>query len=119
MAPERPPVEGYRHVFESVAGGRWPVLLAVAVPLLAYAVVTGRGALALTLGASMLAAGHAFVVGIALGRGDTDVALAIGSVALVVVGASAVALASFGTLVLGSAVCLPAAALGYAAWERA
>ena len=119
MPQETTPSSGYGKVLRWVVDGYWPVgLVALALPVSLVAV--GEGTLALATGATLLAAGHAFVVGIALGRGDSDVALALGSVTAVVVGVSAVTLTPLGALVfvVGSVFCLPAAALGYAAWKR-
>jgi hypothetical protein len=112
---------GYRDVVAGVTEAHWPVALVSLVPLLAYFTLTGQMMLALAMAATGLAAAHAFVVGIALGRGDANVALGVGSLTAVVVAVSAVALVELAAVVFlfGSLVCLPAAALGHAAWQRA
>ncbi|WP_440990341.1 hypothetical protein [Haloarchaeobius baliensis] len=112
---------GYRDVLAGVTEAHWPVALVVLVPFVGYFAVTGQPTLALAVAATTLAAAHAFVVGIALGRGDVNVALGVGSLTAVVVAVSAVALVELAAVVFlfGSLVCLPAAALGHAAWQRA
>lgn len=112
---------GYRDVVGSVTEAHWPVAMVALVPVVGYFAVTDRLTLALAVAATALAAAHAFVVGIALGRGDAGVALVGGAMAAVVVGVSAVALVELGPVVFlfGSLVCLPAGALGHAAWQRA
>ncbi|MFC4405068.1 hypothetical protein [Haloarchaeobius iranensis] len=112
---------GYRDVVGEVTAAHWPVALVSLVPFLAYFTLTGQLTLALAMAATGLAAAHAFVVGIALGRGDRNVALGVGSMTAVVVAVSAVALVDLAAVVFlfGTMVCLPAAALGHAAWQRA
>ncbi|MFD1646509.1 hypothetical protein [Haloarchaeobius litoreus] len=112
---------GYRDVVAGVTEAHWPVALVAFVPFLGYFVATDQPTLALAMAATALAAAHAFVVGIALGRGDRNVALGVGALTAVVVAVSAVALVELAAVVFlfGSLVCLPAASLGHAAWRRA
>ncbi|WP_435320130.1 hypothetical protein [Haloarchaeobius sp. TZWSO28] len=110
----------YAPVVATVRRYGWPVVVSI-VPILAYFALVGNWSVLLAMGGTLLAAGHAFVAGVALGGGDTEIALLTGAIAAAIVGGLAIlptwSLSPALLLAVGSLVCPVAAALGYAAWE--
>ncbi|WP_267641584.1 hypothetical protein [Haloarchaeobius amylolyticus] len=120
MPPTESVADRYAPVVANVRRYGWTILAAV-FPLLAYYVAIGNWAVLFAVAATLFAAVHAFVAGIALGGGDTEIALLSGAAAAAIVGGVAIlslpSLSPVLLLAVGTLVCPVAAALGYAAWE--